>query len=63
MRVLRTIPEDNSTATDPSGIGTHTLAPPFSDSESNDEEEVWILHVHNVYKYMHTCKKRRYQRR
>lgn len=32
--------EDNSTATDPSGVDTHTLVPPFSDSESNDEEEV-----------------------
>lgn len=32
--------EDNSTATDPSGVDTHTLVPPFSDSESTDEEEV-----------------------
>ena len=33
--------EDNSTATDPSGVDTHTLVPPFSDSENNGEEEVW----------------------
>ena len=32
---------NNSSATDPSGVDPHTLVPPFSDSESNDEEEVW----------------------
>ena len=33
--------EDNSIAADPSGVDTYTLVPPFSDSESNGEEEVW----------------------
>lgn len=33
--------EDSSTGTDHSGVDTHTLVPPFSDSESSNEEEVW----------------------
>ena len=32
--------EDDNSATDFSGVDTHALVPPFSDSESNDEEEV-----------------------
>lgn len=40
--------EEDSIATDPSGVDPHTLVPPFmSDSESNDDEEVW--------KYSITC--------
>ena len=33
--------EDDSATTDSSGEDTHALAPPLSDSESSDEEEVW----------------------